>query len=115
MNFQNFLIKLLDIAKFSEEKKKKFIEIFYQYYYARLVDEFAGIDPSYAQKLASAVDNLESNPEQFKTLWAELLASPEFSARINEVTDEVIGYLVEDIKKSANEKQRAQILAVVNG
>ena len=114
MNFQIFLIKLLDIAKFSEEKKKKFMEIFYQYYYARLIDEFAGIDPSYAQRLAAAVDNLKIKPEQFKTLLTELLATPEFSAKINEVTDEVIGYLVEDVKKSANEVQRAQILSAVS-
>lgn len=89
------------------------MQIFYQYYYARLIEEFGGIDPSYAQRLAGAVDNLEIKPEQFKALWTELLASPEFSGKINEVTDEVIGYLVSDLEKSANEKEKAQILSMV--
>lgn len=114
MNFGDFLHRLLDISNFPQDKRKKFVEIFYQYYYFRLIDEIGGIDPSYGQKLTSAVDNLETNPAQLETVWKELIADELMNKKIDEVTDEVIGYLISDIEKSANDEEKAQILAMVN-
>lgn len=114
MNFQDFLVKVLSIANFPENKRKKFIEIFYKYYFVRLIDTIGGIDPGYGQKLTTAIDNLETDPKQFETVWQELEDNAEFKQKIDEVTDEVIGYLVSDIEKSADDEQKAQILATVN-
>lgn len=113
MNFQDFLIKFLEIANFPEDKRKKFIEIFYRYYFMRLVDEIGGMDPGYGQKLASAIDNLEANPKQFATVWEELEADEAMSSKIDQVTDEVIEYLVSDVEKSASDDEKAQILSLV--
>lgn len=114
MNFQIFLKKLLDLANFGEEKKQKFIQIFYQYYYVRLIDTIGGIDPTYARRLTTAVDNMKTNPQQFAALWKELKASSEFSKVIDNVTDEVVGYLLDDVVKSTDEREKAQILSLVS-
>lgn len=113
MNFQTFLQKLLDIANFGDEKKKKFTQIFYQYYYVRLIDAIGGIDPMYAQRLTTAVDNIKTSPEQFADLWKELRSSDEFSKVIDQVTDEVIGYLLDDVIKSSDDSEKAQIIAAL--
>ena len=60
------------------------------------------------------MDNKEADPDQLKNLWAELMASVEFSKKINEVTDEVVGYLLDDIEKSATEEEKKQIFAMVS-
>lgn len=113
MNFGDFLRKILAVANFPENKRNKFIEIFYQYYYFRLIDEIGGVDPAYGQRLTTAVDNLETDPGQFETVWRELESNVEFKQKIDEVTDEVIGYLVSDIEKSASDEEKAQILSMV--
>lgn len=115
MNFQIFLAKVLDIANFPEEKKQKFLEIFYQYYFKRLVEVIGGVDPAYAQKLAAVVDTMRENPERFGELWREMMGNEGLKKVIEKVTDEVVGYLVDDVMKSSNENEKAQILKLVNG
>lgn len=110
MGFLNFLNKLLDVANFSSDKRKKFVEIFYQYYYSRLVDAVGGLDPTYGQKLMYAIDHAKDNPEALGELWKELNGKEMFKAKIDEVTDEVVGYLLNDVIKSASDAEKAQIL-----
>lgn len=110
MNFQVFLAKVLDIANFPENKKQKFLEIFYQYYFVRLTDSVAMVDNVYAQKLAGVVDNMKANPEAFGQLWREMMGREDLKKIIEDVTDEVVGYLVDDVMKSSNDDQKAEIL-----
>ncbi len=113
MQFLNFLNKLLDVANFEETKRKKFVEVFYQYYYSRLVDAIGGIDPSSGQRFMRSVDNMRDNPEAFGLLWKELIAREDFKAKIDEVTDEVVGYLMSDVIKSASDEDKAQLASAL--
>ena len=114
MNFQIFLAKVLDIANFPEDKRQKFLEIFYNYYFMKLTEKVGGIDPSYAQKLTTTVDSMKTNPEAFGELWREMMGNENLKKVIEEVTDEVVGYLVDDVMKSSNDSEKAQILKLVN-
>jgi len=114
MNFQVFLAKVLDIANFPESKKQKFLEIFYQYYFVRLTDAVGKVDTAYAQKLAGSVDALKTNPEAFGQLWREMMGREDLEKIIEDVTDEVVGYLVDDVMKSSNDDQKAQILSLAS-
>lgn len=114
MNFQIFLSKVLDLANFPEEKKQKFLEIFYQYYFKRLTEVVGGVDPSYAQRLATVVDNMKTDPEAFGLLWREMMGNEALKKAIEDVTDEVVGYLVDDVMKSSTEEEKAQILKLMN-
>lgn len=114
MAFLSFLNRLLDLANFSQEKRQRFIDIFYQYYYTRLIDGIGGLDPTYGQKLMSALDHAKENPEALGELWAELNSKEMFKAKIDEITDEVVAYLMNDVMKSANEEEKAQILQSIS-
>lgn len=114
MNFLNFLTKVLETVNFPEKKRERFLEIFYQYYYVRLIDELGGIDPSIAQRLTTAIDNMKNEPEQFGALWKELMGDEQYRAKIEEVTDEVLGYLMDDIAKNATEAERQQVLQALS-
>ncbi len=115
MNFQVFLSKILDIANFPRDKRQKFLEIFYQYYFVRLIDAIGGVDPVYAQRMTTVVDNMKANPQAFGELWRELMGKEEFRLLIEQVTDEVVGYLVDDVMKSASDDERVQIQRLMNG
>lgn len=114
MNFLNFLNKLLELANFDSAKRQKFIDIFYQYYYARLVDEIGAIDPGYGQRFMTGVDNMKDNPEAFGLLWKELMADAVFKKKIDEVTDEVVGYLMSDVVSSATESEKQQLMQAIS-
>lgn len=81
----------------------------------RLTTAIGGVDPSYAQKFSGAVDNMETHPQAFGELWRELMGKEEFRAVIEQVTDEVVGYVVDDVMKSANEDEQMQIKRLMNG
>lgn len=114
MNFQVFLSKVLDLANFPQDKKQKFLEIFYQYYFKRLIEVIGGVDPTYAQRLTTSVDTMKDNPEAFGALWREMMGNEKLKKVIEDVTDEVVGYLVDDVMKSSNENEKAQILKLAN-
>ena len=115
MNLKDILLKILAIADFPNNKREEFIKTFYDYLFTKLVTELGGVDPSSAQKLASAAQNFETDPQQAEKVWREFNQDPQLKEKIDQVLNEVIGELVDDIAKSATDAQKQQILASLPG
>lgn len=115
MNLNSFLLSVLDIAKYPDDKRLKFIEEFYQYYFSKVIDGIGSVDASYGQRLLYAVDHSATNPQGLNDIWDQLLKDDIFKKKIEEVTDTVIGELVTDISQNATEEQKRKIGQLVGG
>lgn len=110
MNFDEILQNILKHSDYPAEKREEFINTFYEYLLTRLLKEIGAVDATSVQKLVSATKNT-TNQDEFNKALLEISKNPQVKQKIDSISNEVIGQLVDDVAAYATEGQKQKILS----
>lgn len=111
MDTDDLISRILEIANYPEEKRGQFINGFNHYFFVRLLTEISKIDDSAGKKVTELLKKSEISEEEITPVMEDILRNSKVKDKVEQVTKEVIGELVDDIATSATEEQKQQILS----